>query len=116
METGSHNALVPTLSEGGEHSAPRLPFDLWRHGGGRARPRVAWGARARSTLLAALIFFCFFFSFSRRGVSPALRLWTFGLEQIMGICVCCWPRKDNHTSAQIAAQTGMELGSVKGPG
>ena len=46
----------PTLSEGGENSAPRPPVRLRRHGGGRARPRVAWGARARSTLLAALIY------------------------------------------------------------
>jgi len=49
----------PTLSEGGENSAPRPPVRLRRHGGGRARPRVAWGARARSTLLAALIIIIF---------------------------------------------------------
>ena len=55
MGTGSHNAFLPTVSEGGENSAPRLPVHLWRQGGGRARPRVAWSARARSTLLAALI-------------------------------------------------------------
>ena len=45
----------PTLSEGDDSSAPRPPVPLRPHGGGRARPRVAWGARARSTLLAALI-------------------------------------------------------------
>lgn len=29
---------------------------------------------------------------------------------------CCWLCEDNHISGQIAAQTTMELGSVKGPG
>lgn len=53
---------------------------------------------------------------SRRGVSPALGLWTFGLEKIMGLCVCGWPCEDNHTSTLIAARTSMELGNVKGPG
>lgn len=52
----------------------------------------------------------------RRGVSPALRLWTFALERIMRLCVCCWPCEDNRTSAQTATQTGMEMGNVKGSG
>ncbi len=54
--------------------------------------------------------------FSRRGVRPALRLWTFAFERIMGLCVCCWPCEDNHTSTPIATQTGMEMGNVKGSG
>lgn len=53
---------------------------------------------------------------SKRGVSPALRLWTFGLEKIIGVCVCCWPCEDNHTSALIAARTSVELGNMKGLG
>lgn len=54
--------------------------------------------------------------FSGRGVSPALGLWTFALEQIMSLCMCCWLCEDKHISEQIAPQTAMELGNVKDPG
>ena len=62
METGNNTALLPTVSKGGQYSAPHLLVDLWRQGAAVAgalscrRPELRGGARARSTLLAALIF------------------------------------------------------------